>query len=414
MTLLTNNYFSSLKKVILKNEEKLIYFFLALTIFNNLSHFIRKNILGDRIDFWDFHVYWCTANKFIDGINPYGGNVIKECLSQFNFDLYFSYPPIILKSLSLLGYYDLNTSKIIWILIILISFFTIIFNLKKIYMPKNLIFFTLVLIFGGGGLIWSALLAGNISVILYAILSIGMYALIKKKLIIYLLSVSIISLAKFPFFIFFLLPIFLFGFKDAKKCCFFILITILIYFFQFIFDKELFLSFIKSTVTYKSDGFLLIHGTGIGIHGLLDLYQNSLYNTTNIELFNPSSFFSFFIHLSISGILFVSSYSLFKKKNLRIKQIKLLISFFIIIFLCCFPRISPYDFFIIIPAILYILKNSRIRKISHNYNFVTSLLIISFFSIYDSKYPAFFISSFLILCFYLEVRNKDPFYLKKI
>ena len=69
MTLLTNNYFSSLKKVILKNEEKLIYFFLALTIFNNLSHFIRKNILGDRIDFWDFHVYWCTANKFIDGIS---------------------------------------------------------------------------------------------------------------------------------------------------------------------------------------------------------------------------------------------------------------------------------------------------------------------------------------------------------
>ena len=127
-----NNYFLSLKKFIIKNELKLLYFFLALAVFNNLSHFVRKNLLGDRVDFWDFHVYWCSAKKFINGINPYGGETIKNCLSQFNFDLYFSYPPIVLKFLSFLGYFDLNTAKIIWIAIVLISFLVIIFYLKKI------------------------------------------------------------------------------------------------------------------------------------------------------------------------------------------------------------------------------------------------------------------------------------------
>ena len=129
-----NNYFLSLKKFIIKNELKLLYFFLALAVFNNLSHFVRKNLLGDRVDFWDFHVYWCSANKFINGINPYGGETIKNCLSQFNFDLYFSYPPIVLKFLSFLGYLELNTAKIIWIAIVVISFLTIIFYLKKTYL----------------------------------------------------------------------------------------------------------------------------------------------------------------------------------------------------------------------------------------------------------------------------------------
>ena len=56
MRLSINNHFSNLKKIIIKNELIFLYFFLALASFNNLSHFIKKNILGDRIDFWDFHV----------------------------------------------------------------------------------------------------------------------------------------------------------------------------------------------------------------------------------------------------------------------------------------------------------------------------------------------------------------------
>ena len=65
MKLLVNNYINCLKKIIIKNELKFLYFFLILSVFNNFSHFIRKNILGDRIDFWDFHVYWCSANKLV-------------------------------------------------------------------------------------------------------------------------------------------------------------------------------------------------------------------------------------------------------------------------------------------------------------------------------------------------------------
>ena len=412
MKLLVNNYINYLKKIIIENELKFLYFFLILSVFNNFSHFIRKNILGDRIDFWDFHVYWCSANKFINGINPYGGITIKNCLSQFNFDLYFSYPPIVLKFLSFLGYLQLNTAKIIWIIIIGISFFIIIFFLKKTYQIPRIIFFSFLLIFTAGGLVWSALLAGNISIILYAILSIGIYYLIKKKKEIYYLSVFFISLAKFPFLIFFFMPIFLYGYKETKKSFFYLFLTLFIYYLQFYFDKELFMSFLNSTKTYKSENFLLIHGTGIGVHGIIDLYQNILYEKTSLKLLNPSGLISFFIHILISGIFFLSSFFLFQKKNINLNQTKLLISFFIVIFLCCFPRISSYDFFLIISSFFYIVRNSRIKLLSYNWKFILSLLTISILAIYDSKYPAFVISFFLLLCFYLQIKNKDPFYLK--
>ena len=403
----------TLKKFVIKNELKLIYLFLALAVFNNLSHFIRKNLLGDRVDFWDFHVYWCSANKLINDINPYGGETIKNCLSHFNFDLYFSYPPIILKFLSFLGYLEFNTAKIIWILIIGISFFVIIIFLKKTYQIPKIIIFSFILIFTGGGLVWSALLAGNISIILYAILSIGIYYLIKKKKDIYYLSVCFISLAKFPFLIFLFMPTFLYGYKELKKSLFYLFLTLIIYYLQFYFDKELFISFLNSTKTYRGENFLLIHGTGIGIHGIIDLYQNLLYEKTNIKLFNPSGLISFFIHILISGIFFLSSFFLFQKKNINLNQTKLLISFFVVIFLCCFPRISSYDFFLIVSSFFYIVRNSRIKLIGYNWNFIICLLTISVLAIYDSKYPAFVISFFLFLSFSFHIKNKDPFYLKK-
>ena len=208
------------------------------------------------------------------------------------------------------------------------------------------------------------------------------------------------------------MPIFLYGYKEIKKSFFYLFLTLFIYYLQFYFDKELFMSFLNSTKTYKSEGFLLIHGTGIGVHGIIDLYQNILYEKTSLKLFNPSGLISFFIHILISGIFFLSSFFLFQKKNINLNQTKLLISFFIVIFLCCFPRISSYDFFLIISSFFYIVRNSRIKLLSYNWKFILSLLTISVLAIYDSKYPAFVISFFLLLCFYLQIKNKDPFYLK--
>ena len=300
----------------------------------------------------------------------------------------------------------------------------IIFYLKKIYQIPRIFFFTLLLIFTGGGLVWSALLAGNISIILYAILSVGIfYYLNTTKTYIYYLSVCLISLVKFPFLIFFAMPIFLYGLKnmfkselyldETKKIFFFFTLTLFIYFLQFYFDKELFMSFLNSTKTYKSEGFLLIHGTGIGIHSIIDLYQNILYEKTSLSFFNPSGSISFLIHLFISGTLFLSAYFLFQSRNYYgTRQQLLLVTFFIAIFLCCFPRISSYDFFLLISSFFYIMRNSRIRLLSSNWNFIACLLTISVLAIYDSRYPAFIVSFFLLLFFYLQIKNKDPFYLE--
>ena len=415
MNLLNKTLFST-KNFLINEEIKIFYFFLCITIFKSFSHFIKKNILGDRIDFWDFHVYWCTANKFLNGENPYGGKIIKDCLSQFNFDLYFSYPPIILKSILFLGYFDIKIAKFTWILILLISFFIIIWSINKTFFQKrNFLFLqSIIIIFSFGGVIWSALMAGNISIILYAILSFGLYQLIRKKNNIFYLSVSLVSLAKFPFMIFFFLPLFLYGYKEFKRITFFFFLVFLIYYFQYYFDKELFMSFINSTKTYKSDNFLLIHGTGIGIHGNIDLLQNLIFSKSDIELFKPSGYFSFLLHLFISLILFLSAFFLFPRtKKMNYKQIKLLVSFYIIVFLCCFPRISSYDFFLIIPSFLYIFNNSNIRKINNFWKLFSTIIIIASVSVYDSKLPSLILSLTIFTCLYLQIIKKDPFKLEK-
>ena len=411
MKLSIKNNLIFLKKILIDNELRLIYFFLTISVFNNLSHFIRKNIFGDRIDFWDFHVYWCTAIQYLGGVNPYGGENIKNCLSQFNFDLYFSYPPIVLKFLSFLGLWNLETSKVIWILIVIASFIIILIYSKKIFLYKNTFLLFFLLIFAGGGLVWSALLAGNISIILYSLLAIGIYHLTQRRINIYYLLITIISLAKFPFFIFFTMPIFLYGYKEIKNFIMYLFLTIILYYFQFYLDKTFFISFINSTITYKSEGFLEIHGTGIGIHGLLDLYTNLIYEKFNLEIMKPSGIFAFFIHISLSLTLFLSAFFLFKKKNINTKQERLLISFFIIIFLCCFPRISSYDFYLVIPAFFYLLNNSRIRYMKWG-KIIMPILGITFLAIYDSSYPAFVISLLLFICFYSQIKKYDPFYYK--
>ena len=416
MKLLTNNYLIFLKKLIIKNELKFLYFFLLLAVFNNVSHFIRKNLLGDRIDFWDFHVYWCSANKFLSGLNPYGGKIIKECLSQFNFDLYFSYPPIVLKSLLFLGYFEITYAKFIWILIIFLSLIAIINYSRKTFFDKEttLFLYVLIIIFSFGGLVWGAIIAGNISIILYFILSYGLFKLSKKQLIPYYFSITIISIVKFPFLIFLSLPTFLYGLKEIKRLIIFFFLVSLIYYLQFIFDNELFLSFINSTKSYKGENFLAIHGTGLGFHGIIDLFQSLIFSKKNLGYMNPSSYISLILHLFISLILYASAFFLYKtKKKLDEKQIKLLISFFVIIFLCCFPRISSYDFFLIIPSLFYIFNNSRIKLLSSKWHLVISAIIIMMISIYDARNPAFIISITIFICFYLQIKNKDPFYLEK-
>ena len=175
------------------------------------------------------------------------------------------------------------------------------------------------------------------------------------------------------------------------------------------------MSFVNATKSYRGEDFLLIHGTGIGIHGLIDLYQNILYQKTNLSFFNPSGFITFLIHIFISGIFFLSAYFLFQPGLVNGSRQRLLrVTFFIAIFICCFPRISTYDFFLLIAAFFYIMRNSRMRLLSSNWNCIACLLTISVLAIYDSRYPAFVISFFLFLFFYLQIKKKDPFYLDTV
>ena len=46
--------------------------------------FIFHKFSGDKIPFWDFHVYYCGAEYYLKGLIPYGDpsmGVLKDCLN---------------------------------------------------------------------------------------------------------------------------------------------------------------------------------------------------------------------------------------------------------------------------------------------------------------------------------------------
>ena len=376
--------------LIKKKVEFYIFLILFISSFNILLHFIKKNFFDTFSIFGDFLVYRCAGINFINNQSPYGINQLQNCLNSYPNSLDFFYPPITLSFFSLFGYLNLELSLWIWGIFVSISLISIIFFSYKFFSDKNSFFiFLFVFFFSFGGLNWAGILTGNISILIYGIISLGIFFLFKEKNNYFYALIIFCTIIKPTYIIFILLPIFLSNkanLEEFKKIILSITIFILIYILSYFNNPFLFTEFLNHLEYAKSPEFKEIFGKGFGLFSIIDSFNVLIIK--NFELKINTSLISNILWLAI--ILLFLLYSLLQKKKKKQITFNQKIAFGVCIITLCYPILKHYECFIVVPCLFFIINNFKTK--------LKFILLILMFGLHD-KYSFFVI---LIITFAYE------------
>ena len=370
-------------------KANLIYIILFFSVINILSTFLEKQVFGDLGILGDATLYYCAATKFKLGVNPYD---FANCFGETT--MHYQYSLIALIFFYILNFLNLENYKIIWLIFELISLVTICIYSIKIFKFKKKFFSSILILFAFGGACWSGILSGNISIILYAIISIGIFKLYQEKFIQFGLLMILGSFFIPYLLIFLILGFGLYKFKFLKPFILTILITLIIQFLSYLIEPELFKNYLNVIFYSTSNEYYKDLGSGIGIIGMFD----GLINLTKIEMTNLN--ISKILWLLIS--IFISFFYIFNSQ--KDKETNIAIGILVTTLLN--PYLMNYDLYLIIPSILFLTyKVNFFDKLDYNNKFAISLLILMIV-LYD-KFSALFLTN-LILFFILK-----DFYFKK-
>ena len=372
--------------------------------------FIIHKFIDGKIPFWDFHVYYCSAKIFFLGNSPYGLNVLENCLNP-NITLTANFSPGTLEILKYLGYLNISNAKILWVFFEVISLFTFFFVLKKVlkfdYEWRNL----LILFFSFGATVFTSFISGNISFILYGFISLSIYCLYKRFFNYYYLIIIFVSLFKFYYLSFLIIPFYLQGLKSINKIFLSIFLFVFIQYFFYINNPNLTLDFLDVIQGKYLDNLPVRMQTGTGLYSLIEKMPLVFLGINKFE----KSFFSleinFFIWLITS---FIILFSVFYCLNLeKIKKSKkhflFCISFGILVINFIIPRLVVYDLILTVPILFYLLNQINFKKFQINEFKSRFLFIFLFLVLFDHHFPFLVIITFLTLFIYSEFYKKNIF-----
>ena len=396
-----------LKSRKIKENIFLILIFLSLLIssFNIINNFFEKVVFGDRQVFGDFMVYRCGAISFINNINPYEANALSKCFNTLGNSLDYFYPPHPLKIFSFFSNISLSNSIILWALIIIPIFMCQVLMIKRIFFKEtNLILVFTIYLFSFGGLNFTGLLTGNITVLMYSLLSISFYySIIKKNTIPLFIILTLMCLFKITYLVFFIL-IFLISKKKFFTNTLISLSTIIIfYLFSYFNDPNLFIDFLNHLTYLRSNEFYNLYGGGFGLYSIIkeipEYYFPELSNTYKI-IFQIAWF-------SVCGLFILSIFYLFIDNKSFSKTHILAIALLIITI--CYPLIKDYEGFLLVAVIYYLILNINWKFFLQDTKKIKYLLFFLTFSIHD-KYMLILISMIIYLSIlYLDYKKKKVF-----
>ena len=394
------------------SKEYILSLVLFITSANFILWFFKKFIFGERDFFWDLPPVYCAGKLFSENLSPYGffpNNPLTTCvqnISGLNEGFVYVYSVPFLKFLNLFSEFNFLILKDIWFFLIIFIIFFFVFVSKKIFFKKKNFFFYIciffVLLFSFGGNIFNALITGNVSIISYLFISIGLLLLHKKKTNIFYLFIILASLIKPHYFIYLALPLFTEGFKSLKNIVFFFLIGLSIYLYDFFLNKELFLSFIDSASTVRKDLWFNAFGDGIGLSSMYDRLPSRILSIINIKISAGPGLFSYISWLVTSIVFFIITYFLSIEK-IKKNSIEKNIALGLVVTTACLPRMQQYDLFLVIPALFFL--GYSLMKSQKKYNSIigfTFLLIM--FAVQDIRTPIFLMLT-IIFIFYLKKIN---------
>ncbi len=373
-------------------------------------YFIIHKFLGGKIPFWDFHITYCASKTFFLGNFPYGLNAHIDCLDP-NITLVANYSPATLEILKYLGSINIVTANFFWVFLEIISLFSIFFILKKIFKFdldwRNFFLF----FFSFGSVVFFSFISGNISVILYGFLAIGVYFLQKKLFNYYYITILFVSLFKFYYLTFLLLPFYISGWKSLKNILIIIFLFFLIQYFFYIKSPELTIAFFDIIQGKYQDILPIRFQTGTGLYSIIEKMPWIFLSTNNFE----KSFFSLEINLFfwciVSFMILLSVFFCLNSKRIKNSKNHFLfcISFGILVINLIIPRLVVYDLILTVPILFYLLNQINFNKFLID-EFKTKFFFIFLFLVFfDHHFPFFVIISFLTLFIYSEFYKKNIF-----
>ena len=375
---------------------------LFISFFNIISNFFEKIVFGGRSVFADFTVYRCGAITYINDLNPYKPNALSECLNSYPNALDFFYPPFTINVFSMFANLNQSWAVISWGLIILPILFLYLILIKKIFFKdKNIFLFLIIYFFSFGGLNFTGLLTGNITIIFYSLLGVSLFYLITRKIMFPVFAtLTVMCLFKITYLVF--LPLLFFIQRKKFLNYSFISISIILFFYLYSYFKNpnIFIDFLNHLTYLRSSEFFSLYGGGFGFYsilrGLPDFFFPGIFEQNNTLIQ--------FAWLFICGLLLLSMIIVFLNNKLEKKQI---LSIGILIITICYPLIKDYEGFLLIPSIYYLLFNLNWESIFGKFSEIFKyILIFSTFAIHD-KYMLFFTASvILVSIFFLDYKKQ--------
>jgi hypothetical protein len=381
-----------------------------IIIFIYSVFFIVHKFLGGKVPFWDFHIIYCQSKTFFLGNIPYGSNVHGDCLDP-RITLIANLSPSTLEILKYIGSINIKTANFFWVFLEIISFFLIFVVLKETF-KFNYEWRNFLLIFVSfGSTIFFSFISGNISVILYGFLALGIFFLQKKLFNYYYIIVLFVSLFKFYYLIFLLLPFYILGWKSLRNILVSIILFFVIQYFFYIKNPDLTIVFLD-VIQGKVEGhFPTRFLTGTGLYSIIEKMPWIFLGINNFE----KSFFSLetnlFFWFITSSIISLSVFVCLNGKRIKNSKNHFLfcISFGILVINLIIPRLVVYDLILTVPILFYLLNQVNFKKFQINEFKFKFFFIFLFLVFFDHHFPFFVIITFLTLFIYSELYKKNIF-----
>ena len=334
-----------------------------------------------QVFFSDFYLIYAGSEILNQGNNPY-----KEWLEIHN-SPFFNPPAVFYFFKFITNFEYLNIVKF-WFLFIFIFYFSIPIILFKIFKINSKFLYIFLISFGGISL--SVFFTGNLSIILSGLFAISLFFLSKEKDYIFYLILSLLSLIKFPYLIFFGIP---FLIRDLNKelfikIFFYLILITLIYLISFYLNNELFIDWINSL---KFSKFIGDGGDfGRGLFRILDNY------------FSSANYLKYITYFLILGSLFPILIFLFKKSEI-LKNKSIALAFSIIVLSIFLPRLKSYDILITIPCLFFIIETLNFKFSRFLNSFIKFLLFLMLFC-WTSPYAPIGLMTITTLLFFVDLK----------
>ena len=378
-------------------------------------YFIVHKFLGGKVPFWDFHIIYCQSKTFFLGNIPYGFDVHGDCLDP-KITLTANLSVSTLELLKYIGLINIKTANFLWVFLEIISLFLVFIIFGKIFKFdqnwRNIFLF----FFSFGSVVFFSFFSGNLSVILYGFLAIGIYFLEKRLFNYYYITILFVSLFKFYYLTFLLLPFYILGWKSIKKILITFFLFFVIQYFFYIKNPELTITFFDVIQGKYQEDLPTRFLTGTGLYSIIEKMPWVLFGGNNISANSfTGSFFSLGINLLFwfigSSIILLSVFLCLKGKRIKNSKNHFLfcISFGILVINLIIPRLVVYDLILTVPIFFYLLSRINFKKFQINEFRAKFFFIFLFLVFFDHHFPFLVIITFLTLFIYSEFYKKNIF-----